>query len=1805
MIISELMYHPASDKIQEEYIELYNPNDVGVNLGDWKFTDGVDFEFPPVTLHAHQYLVVAADVTTFLAKYPGTTNVIGNWNGRLSNRGERVQLEDSVGNLVDRVEYADQGDWAVRVRGEPDQGHAGWKWEAPHDGDGRSLELVNAALSNDYGQNWSSSLTDGGTPGRVNSVQGQVVAPPIANVSLTPAVPKSDEPVLVTAKILAIAGQPFTATLFYRVDGQSSYETVPMYDDGRHGDDALDDGVYAATIPAFPDQSIVEVYLETELASGQRRTSPAVAAEDGMRANLLYQVWDAWSGPEDWVPGSQPVFHLIMTDRERAELADIGDGPYTEALSNAQMNGTLVRLDGFGAEVRYNVGIRNRGGASRLGPPNNYRVNVPSDRPIAGETKINFNSQFIHSQVLGSAIYRLAGIPAAAARAVQIRVNGADLAEPAGPRMFGSYAQLEVIDGQFPDSHFPGDSEGNLYRAEAAGVESGDLRYEGPDAAAYRDTYRKETNEELDDWSDLIQLTNTLNSAPDVTFLEEVRQVVDVEQWMRFLALDALLGNLEFGLSMGTGDNYWLYRGADSGQFVLIPHDLDTLMGRARNAQPNRSIFVYTDVPGLSRLLTHPDTIPLYYQAFLDLIADVFNPETLNPLLDQVLGGFVPDEEIAEMKQYVVDRIAGVLAQIPSEFSISSRLPLESGYHRTTQPVTELEGTADAVRTRSVTVNGTLADWSAVSREWSIQATGEGRTELLVPEASAWTYLDDGSNQGTAWQRLQFDDSEWASGAAPLGYGNGDEATVVAFGANPNNKYATTYFRHYFQAANVPDISDLTLRLMRDDGAVVYLNGVEVVRSNMPDGTIDYQTVASSWIGGGLEEQFISYSVDPQILREGFNVLAVEVHQRSALDDDLRLDLSLEANIGTITDGVSLRPGINRVIVEAWDGPSGTGNVVDQGYVDIWYDGAFNPNFEEPADPPGVPAPTVIPAGVLTEDTYLLPSGPAYRVTGDIVVPAGVTLTILPGTTLFFEDNAGIHIDGGQLTAAGTPYEQIRFTRAPGSTGSWAGIQFTDAMAENRIAHSIVEHAVTQDGMVGLFGSRLTLDHVTFDHTDLWRVRSVDSSLVVRHSFFTDIFAEDQPPSTDNRSEHIWASGIAEGGQLVIEANYFGTTKGHNDAVDLDGAELPGPIPYIVGNTFAGSGDDALDLEADAHIEGNLFQNIRKDAYNVATGDSNAISAGAGRSYTVVRNVFTNVDHAVQVKDDAFLTFVNNTVHDVHVSAIYFELEDRGPGRGALVEDSIFSLTPIAFDAISPTTDLVVHRSIVPPEALLFGDENTDEDPRLWEPESGDFRLAAGSPALASGLYGIDRGADVPGLVIQNAPSSATRATSATLHVVGPGVTHYQYQLDSSGWSEDQPIDEPLVFHELANGVHHVSVVARNAAGFEQEAAVSWEVSRSVEALRISEILARNDTVVAVSGEYPDLIELSNRSGSEISLNGISISDDLNSPSKFTFPFDAVIEPYGYLTLYADDNQDAPGYHLGFALDADGEGVFLTRPGRFGSSTVLDSIEFGPQVADLSLGLSELTGEWVLSQPSFGQPNLPARTGNPQTLRINEWLTDAEVHFNNDYIELYNPDPLPVELSGLTLTDDPAGRPGRHVIAPHSFVPGGGHVAFLADGNVEQGPQHLNFQLSSQHEILGLLDEDMRLIDQVIYFRQSPDVMQGRSPDGSNTLLFHSVPTPGLPNPVQTPLELSLITFDDVWSFDQSGQDLGTHWKELGFDDSTWLQGAGVLGADTDPLPLPILTELDTGITTYYFRKHFVLDEDAADVALDLQALID
>ncbi|MCA9214580.1 MAG: lamin tail domain-containing protein, partial [Planctomycetales bacterium] len=174
----------------------------------------------------------------------------------------------------------------------------------------------------------------------------------------------------------------------------------------------------------------------------------------------------------------------------------------------------------------------------------------------------------------------------------------------------------------------------------------------------------------------------------------------------------------------------------------------------------------------------------------------------------------------------------------------------------------------------------------------SFFASASTSFSTVLPRGSVWKYLDNGSNQGTAWRDPGFDDSSWKSGRAELGYGD-TQVTTVGFGPNSSNKYVTTYFRTTFDVADKSAFESLQVRLQRDDGAVVYLNGQEIARSSMPGGTIRFDTFAAQVAGGGDETTFFEFDVDLARLQNGTNTIAVEIHQANANSSDISFDLEL------------------------------------------------------------------------------------------------------------------------------------------------------------------------------------------------------------------------------------------------------------------------------------------------------------------------------------------------------------------------------------------------------------------------------------------------------------------------------------------------------------------------------------------------------------------------------------------------------------------------------------------------------------------------------------------------------------------------------------------------------------------------------------------------------------------------------------------------------------------------------------------------------------------------------------------------
>ena len=164
---------------------------------------------------------------------------------------------------------------------------------------------------------------------------------------------------------------------------------------------------------------------------------------------------------------------------------------------------------------------------------------------------------------------------------------------------------------------------------------------------------------------------------------------------------------------------------------------------------------------------------------------------------------------------------------------------------------------------------------------------------VLVKKGSQWRYLDTG-NTPANWTATEFDDSQWKQSRGGLGFGN-DNATNIN-GASAETSRIATYFRHSFDVADPSFYKSLMLQLKRDDGAVVYLNGREVGRMNLPGGTVTASTTATREVNGLEEKVYFPVTVSPGLLIKGRNTIAVAIHQNTLDSPDLTFDLELYAN---------------------------------------------------------------------------------------------------------------------------------------------------------------------------------------------------------------------------------------------------------------------------------------------------------------------------------------------------------------------------------------------------------------------------------------------------------------------------------------------------------------------------------------------------------------------------------------------------------------------------------------------------------------------------------------------------------------------------------------------------------------------------------------------------------------------------------------------------------------------------------------------------------------------------------------------
>ncbi|WP_288446490.1 alkaline phosphatase PhoX [uncultured Chryseobacterium sp.] len=175
-----------------------------------------------------------------------------------------------------------------------------------------------------------------------------------------------------------------------------------------------------------------------------------------------------------------------------------------------------------------------------------------------------------------------------------------------------------------------------------------------------------------------------------------------------------------------------------------------------------------------------------------------------------------------------------------------------------------------------------------------LASSGIQAQTLIFDKNASWNYKDNNQAQPAGWNAKTYDISTWAVGNGPLGYGDPVTTTI-------NSGLTTAYFAKDF-TVDLSTLSDnLELGVMRDDGIIVYLNGEEVVRDNMPAGTVTFNTFSSTTIDGAAENVYNVFSIPKSKFVNGVNRFSIELHNRSTTSSDLRIDAYLKTTANTTT----------------------------------------------------------------------------------------------------------------------------------------------------------------------------------------------------------------------------------------------------------------------------------------------------------------------------------------------------------------------------------------------------------------------------------------------------------------------------------------------------------------------------------------------------------------------------------------------------------------------------------------------------------------------------------------------------------------------------------------------------------------------------------------------------------------------------------------------------------------------------------------------------------------------------------------
>lgn len=390
---------------------------------------------------------------------------------------------------------------------------------------------------------------------------------------------------------------------------------------------------------------------------------------------------------------------------------------------------------------------------------------------------------------------------------------------------------------------------------------------------------------------------------------ENVEGMMDVDNFINYFMTQIFYGNTDW-----PHNNLKTWKKKENGKWRWLLFDTDFGFNHVHSVDYNTLSYVHysgaTCAKMFNRLITNNKN---FQDKFIDRssihLSSTFQPERTIHIMDSIAGkienqivrhknrwGHAQDfhNHINSMKNFAKQRPGYMLTFISRQFlnSATTRtIEISSNdenarYLFNNEKIIDNQIDLKSFQGRAIKIEAENVPGKEF-KHWEVYDQGSSGNIISMKES--WKYFDENRKPSSNWTLTLFDDNSWKSGTAPLGYGGLGHKTTINFGSNSSSKYPTAYFRKKV-TINDPDSKDsFEITIYVDDGAAVYVNGKEIGRHNLPSGGLYHTTLAQYFNNG----EYATFSVPKEILVEGVNQIAVEVHQYNLSSSDLILDLEM------------------------------------------------------------------------------------------------------------------------------------------------------------------------------------------------------------------------------------------------------------------------------------------------------------------------------------------------------------------------------------------------------------------------------------------------------------------------------------------------------------------------------------------------------------------------------------------------------------------------------------------------------------------------------------------------------------------------------------------------------------------------------------------------------------------------------------------------------------------------------------------------------------------------------------------------